>query len=217
MGLHMWLKPINAAQHGALAKLFVGQLPKTHTPEQIRALFAECLDASQIESVRLVGDKATGAPTGAAFVTVCGKEAADAAIMALHGQRTIAPGLRPLQVCAPPPQFWHRVSGSLSSVPPVVLEVEVGVEAGVGGGNGGGAPCAVRKVPPPLYKLRPCPSYSRCRDRNNLVCNYLRNVVRPHKTWVCRHICQLQHMWPAHVCVGSCMCYAQATPLSKLQ
>ena len=23
--------------------------------------------------------------------------------------------------------------------------------------------------PPPLYKLRPCPSYSRCRDRINLV------------------------------------------------
>ena len=48
-------------------------------------------------------------------------------------------------------------------------------------------------TPPPLYKLRPCPSYSRRRDRNNCVrnFNYVRNVVRPHKTWVCRHICQL--------------------------
>ena len=47
--------------------------------------------------------------------------------------------------------------------------------------------------PPPLYKLRPCPSYSRRRDRNNGVRNFncARNVVRPHKTWVCRHICQL--------------------------
>ena len=47
--------------------------------------------------------------------------------------------------------------------------------------------------PPPLYKLRPCPSYSRRRDRNNCVrnFNYVRNVVRPHKTWVCHHICQL--------------------------
>ena len=46
---------------------------------------------------------------------------------------------------------------------------------------------------PPLYKLRPCPSYSRRRDRNNCVRNFnwLRNVVRPHETWVCRHICQL--------------------------
>ena len=43
-------------------------------------------------------------------------------------------------------------------------------------------------------KLRPCPSYSRRRDRNNCVRNFncVRNVVRPHKTWwVCHHICQL--------------------------
>ena len=47
--------------------------------------------------------------------------------------------------------------------------------------------------PPPLYKLRPCPSYSRRRDHNNCVRNFncVRNVVRPHETWVCCHICQL--------------------------
>ena len=28
--------------------------------------------------------------------------------------------------------------------------------------------------PPPLYKLRPCPSYSGCRDRINLVPNLIR-------------------------------------------
>ena len=42
-------------------------------------------------------------------------------------------------------------------------------------------------VPPsPLYKLRPCPSYSRRRDRINLVPNFnsVPNVVQPHKTWV---------------------------------
>ena len=38
--------------------------------------------------------------------------------------------------------------------------------------------------PPPLYKLRPCPSYSR--DRINLGPNFnlVPNVVQPHKTWV---------------------------------
>ena len=43
-------------------------------------------------------------------------------------------------------------------------------------------------TPPPLYKLRPYPSYSRRRDRNNCVrnFNYVQNVLRPHKTWVCR-------------------------------
>ena len=49
-------------------------------------------------------------------------------------------------------------------------------------------------TPPPP----PCISYalvqaSRRRDPNNCVrnFNYLRDVVRPHKTWVCRHVCQL--------------------------
>ena len=40
--------------------------------------------------------------------------------------------------------------------------------------------------PPPLYKLRPCPSYSRRRDRIHLGPNFnsVPNVVQPHKTWV---------------------------------
>ena len=40
--------------------------------------------------------------------------------------------------------------------------------------------------PPPLSKLRPCPSYSRRRDRINLVPNFnsVPNLVQPHKTWV---------------------------------
>ena len=43
-----------------------------------------------------------------------------------------------------------------------------------------------RYPPPLLYKLRPCPSYSRCRDRINLGPNFnsVPNVVQPHKTWV---------------------------------
>ena len=43
-------------------------------------------------------------------------------------------------------------------------------------------------IPPPphLYKLRPCPSYSRRRDCINLGPNFnsVPNVVQPHKTWV---------------------------------
>ena len=40
--------------------------------------------------------------------------------------------------------------------------------------------------PPPLCKLRPCPSYSKRRDRINLGPNFnsVPNVVQPHKTWV---------------------------------
>ena len=41
-------------------------------------------------------------------------------------------------------------------------------------------------TPPPLYKLRPCNSYSRRRDRINLVPNFnsVPNVVQPHKSCV---------------------------------
>ena len=44
----------------------------------------------------------------------------------------------------------------------------------------------MNSTPPPLYKLRPCPSYSRRRDRMNLVPNFnsVPNLVQPHKTWV---------------------------------
>ena len=54
----------------------------------------------------------------------------------------------------------------------------------------GGCPMGMGWVgvypPPLLYKLRPCPSYSGRRDRNNLGPNYnsVPNVVQPHKTWV---------------------------------
>ena len=46
---------------------------------------------------------------------------------------------------------------------------------------------------PPLYKLRPCPSYSMRRDRHNLVPNFnsTPNVVQPHKTCVSR-------IWKSH-------------------
>ena len=64
-------------------------------------------------------------------------------------------------------------------------------------------------------KLRPCLSYSRRRDRINLVPNFnsVPNVVQPHKLEVEEH----SYYALIYVCVGSCICRAQATPLSKLQ
>ena len=46
--------------------------------------------------------------------------------------------------------------------------------------------CFLIRSHPPLYKLRPCPSYSRHRDRINLGpdFNSVPNVVQPHKAWV---------------------------------
>ena len=42
------------------------------------------------------------------------------------------------------------------------------------------------RTPSPLYKLRPCPSYSRRRDLINLGPDFdsVPNIVQPHKTWV---------------------------------
>ena len=73
--------------------------------------------------------------------------------------------------------------------------------------------------PPPLYKLRPCPSHSRRRDCNNCVrnFNYVQDVVRPHKTWVCRHVCQLHGamdtfvslcpLQPTWLCIWEHLCF----------
>ena len=49
-------------------------------------------------------------------------------------------------------------------------------------------PTSLVLIVPPPPPLRPCASYSGCRDRDNCVPNFdcVRNVVRPHKTWVCR-------------------------------
>ena len=56
----------------------------------------------------------------------------------------------------------------------------------------GGQVCTVFVLtpPPPLYKLRPCPSYSRRRDRINLVpnLNSVQNVVQPRGVWGMAHV-----------------------------
>ena len=85
--------------------------------------------------------------------------------------------------------FSRRSSGSSSSGPqsvdsgllaPAVDSLVVPGECEVAESSTSYTP------PPPLYKLRPCPSYSRRRDRINLVPNFnsVPNVVQPHKTWV---------------------------------
>jgi len=50
-----------------------------------------------------------------------------------------------------------------------------------------GADCQfITYPPPPLYKLRPCPSYSRRRDHIALGPNFITvpNTVQPQKAWV---------------------------------
>lgn len=64
-------------------KLFVGNLSYNTTENQLQDLFAA---HGAVTAVDLIMDKFTGRPRGFAFVTMESKEAAEAAIQAVHGQ-----------------------------------------------------------------------------------------------------------------------------------
>ena len=64
-------------------KLFVGNLSFNTTQAQLQDLFAA---HGTVVEVDLIVDKFSGRPRGFAFVTMEAKEAADAAIQALHGK-----------------------------------------------------------------------------------------------------------------------------------
>lgn len=63
-------------------KLFVGNLSYNTTENQLQDLFAA---HGPVTEVDLIMDKFTGRPRGFAFVTMETKEAAEAAIKAMHG------------------------------------------------------------------------------------------------------------------------------------
>lgn len=65
------------------AKLFVGNLSFNTTENDLQDLFAP---HGNVISVELILDRATGRSRGFAFVTMETKEAADAAIQAIHGK-----------------------------------------------------------------------------------------------------------------------------------
>jgi cold-inducible RNA-binding protein len=64
-------------------KLFVGNLSFNTTENQLQDLFSA---HGSVTEVDLIMDKFTGRPRGFAFVTMESKEAAEAAIKAVHGQ-----------------------------------------------------------------------------------------------------------------------------------
>ena len=81
--------------------------------------------------------------------------------------------------------LWRMISSSESNTPtrkvppPLLLREQRPCWSNSG--------CSFRSFcPPPPYKLHPCPSSCRCRDRINLGPNFnsVPNVVQPHKTWV---------------------------------
>lgn len=64
-------------------KMFVGNLPFDTNEQDLRTLFAEY---GQVTDVHMPVDRESGRPRGFAFVTMDSKEAMEAAIKALNGQ-----------------------------------------------------------------------------------------------------------------------------------
>jgi len=74
-----------------MTTIYVGNLPFTHTTEDVQALFERY---GKVESVNLINDRETGRPRGFGFVEMASGEAT-AAIAALNGFEL---GGRPLRV-----------------------------------------------------------------------------------------------------------------------
>ncbi|KAJ7563882.1 hypothetical protein O6H91_03G128800 [Diphasiastrum complanatum] len=76
-------------------KLFVGQIPKHFTQEQLLTVFRE---AGNVCEINIIKDKATKQSRGCCFLTYATRKEADNAINSFHNKRTIAPVNSPLQV-----------------------------------------------------------------------------------------------------------------------
>ncbi|XAR58491.1 hypothetical protein NMG60_11013899 [Bertholletia excelsa] len=76
-------------------KLFVGQVPKHMTEEQLLPMFQEF---ALVDEVNIIKDKTTRASRGCCFVICPSREEADKAVNACHNNRTLPGASSPLQV-----------------------------------------------------------------------------------------------------------------------
>ncbi|CAA3026787.1 RNA-binding protein BRN1-like [Olea europaea var. sylvestris] len=76
-------------------KLFVGQVPKHMTEDQILAMFQEF---ALVDEVNIIKDKTTRASRGCCFVICPSSEEADKAVNACHNKKTLPGASSPLQV-----------------------------------------------------------------------------------------------------------------------
>ncbi|KAK4720303.1 hypothetical protein R3W88_018641 [Solanum pinnatisectum] len=76
-------------------KLFVGQMPKLMTEQQLLDMFKEF---AVIDQVNIIKDKTTRASRGCSFVICPSREEADKAITACHNKQTLPGASSPLQV-----------------------------------------------------------------------------------------------------------------------
>ncbi|GBG88219.1 hypothetical protein CBR_g46786 [Chara braunii] len=76
-------------------KLFVGQIPKMLTEEQLRPIFGE---AGNVYEINIIKDKTSKMSRGCCFLTYMSRVEADKAIQLFHNKRTIPPMVNPMQV-----------------------------------------------------------------------------------------------------------------------
>eukprot|EP00256_Glycine_max_P031156 XP_006575100.1 RNA-binding protein BRN1 isoform X2 [Glycine max] len=76
-------------------KLFVGQVPKRMSEDEVLAMFKEL---ALVDEVNIIRDKATRASRGCCFVICPSREEADKAVNACHNKKTLPGASSPLQV-----------------------------------------------------------------------------------------------------------------------
>jgi RNA recognition motif-containing protein len=78
----LYHKPISIQEFSMNKKLYVGNLPYDTTQEQIRELFAQ---VGEVSEVNLITDRETGRPKGFGFVEMATVEASSEAIKRFNG------------------------------------------------------------------------------------------------------------------------------------
>jgi len=110
------------------AKLFVGQLPKSMSEEELTPMFAPFGTIIELSVIR---DRATSQSKGCAFLTFATREEADSCVAAFHNQHTLPGMSSPIQV------KYAQSTGGPGGAP--------GVSTG-GGGGAVGAPGGSHKL-----------------------------------------------------------------------
>ncbi|XP_073113973.1 RNA-binding protein BRN1 isoform X3 [Elaeis guineensis] len=82
-------------ERGESVKLFVGQVPKHMTEEQLLEMFRE---VALVDEVNIIKDKATKVSRGCCFLICPSRQEADKAVTACHNKRTLPGASSPLQV-----------------------------------------------------------------------------------------------------------------------
>lgn len=89
------MESLNGVDTADTVKLFVGQVPRHMTEEQLLPIFQE---AGAVRELSVIKDKATKASRGCCFLIYETKQEADNAIALFHNQRKLPPLSTPLQV-----------------------------------------------------------------------------------------------------------------------